>query len=171
MDDGDPRDSIGQQSAEKRARIRSKPSRRAQGLEDPDRDHVFVYDNPMHTDTAKGVLTTRLATHQPELIPHGNMDVTLRARSPESALSALKEQTRYAGNMSKHACLSEYDVQDDPTLILALLAEQIVVKFDSGASRCMSGDPDRIGAYHGPLLDRYVSLVSMDLEVRLLPWA
>ena len=41
--------------------------------------------------------------------------------------------------------MSEYDVQDDPTLILALLAEQMIVKFDSGASRCMSGDPDRIG--------------------------
>jgi hypothetical protein len=104
--DDDPRDSIGKQSEEKRARTRSTPSRRAQGSEDPDRDHVFVYDNPMHTDTAKGVLTTQLATHRPELIPQGNMDVTLWARSPESALSALKEQTRYAGNMSKH-CMFE----------------------------------------------------------------
>ena len=87
-----------------------------------------MYDNPMHTDAAKVVLTAHLATHQPDLISQGNMDVT-----------------DYAGYMSQHARLSEYDVQDDPTLILALLAEQMIVKFDSGASRCMSGDPDRIG--------------------------
>ena len=84
-----------------------------------------MYDNPMHTDTAKGVLTPRLATHQPDLIPQGNMDV----------ISACDTQ---------HACLREYDVQDDPTSILALLTEPKVIKFDSGASRCMSGDPDRI---------------------------
>ena len=78
--------------------------------------------------------------------------------------------TDYAGFMSQHACLSEYDVQDDPTLILALLAEQMIVKFDSGASRCLSRDPDRIGVSR-PVTDQYVSLVSMELEVRLLSWA
>ena len=96
------------------------------GRKTQNRDHVFVYDNPMHTDTTKGVLTTRLATHQPDLIPQGNMDVN----------SACDTQ---------HACLREYDVQDDPTSILALLTEPTVIKFDTGASRCMSGDPDRIG--------------------------
>ena len=39
---------------------------------------------------------------------------------------------------------------DDPTQILSLLAEY-VEKFDTGASRCMSGDSGRISHSHRPL--------------------
>ena len=124
---------------EVRARSRSRPS--------PMKTHIEWDDatisKPQSVVVAKAVLTTQSdETHQPELIHQGDTEV-LRTRCPDSALSALGEQIANVDQPVQHGSC-EYDARDDPTLVLSLLAEYKVEKFDSGASRCMSGDPSRI---------------------------
>ena len=40
--------------------------------------------------------------------------------------------------------VNEAENEDDPLQVLSFLADYNVEKFDSGASRCMTGDPTRL---------------------------
>ena len=103
-----------------------------------------VQDNTLSAVVDKVVQTTQLArTRRPESIPQ-DVDV-LRTRCSGSVLNVHGEQIVNADMTVKHGS-SEYEDRDDPTQVFSLLAEYGVEKFDSGASRCMSGDPNRIVA-------------------------
>ena len=80
--------------------------------------------------------------HHPGVIPRGAA-VLRTSGSSESALTCA--QTEQIANVGPLVQLGsrKYD-DDDPTQVLAFLAEYKIEKFDSGASRCMSGDPNRI---------------------------
>ena len=105
---------------------------------------AIVQDNTLSAVVDKVVQTTQLArTRRPESIPQ-DVDV-LRTRCSGSVLNVHGEQIVNADMTVKHGS-SEYEDRDDPTQVFSLLAEYGVEKFDSGASRCMSGDPNRIVA-------------------------
>ena len=100
-----------------------------------------VQNNTLSAVVDKVVKTTQLGrTRQPDLIPQA-VDV-LRTKCSDSVLNVHREQIANVELPVQHGS-SEYDDRDDPTQVLSLLAEY-VEKFDSGASRCMSGDPNRI---------------------------
>ena len=115
--------------------MRSTPSTKAQNVW----DHASVEDNTIPADVALVVPTTQLDnTHQPDLIHQGvNVNMSVFQSAPEEQI----DNTDQSYQMVQYGS-SEYG--DDPTQVLSLLAEYKIEKFDTGASRCMSGDPDRI---------------------------
>jgi hypothetical protein len=158
---GDSQDSIGKQSVEKRHHSgyssKQRADRRAQGLlVDPNRDHATVYNDPLHTAVAEAkcpesahtvVLYEEQTTGRSEdqgsgdpsrtcIVRNGPLHTTIAgAKCPTTAL---EEQRSDDGDSE------DTNMHDDPTQISALFTDLMHLKFDTGASRCMSGDPDRL---------------------------